>query len=101
MRLTTVVTGSFAADHIGRYAARRHGHDWHVRAALAADGHKDGPQGRLDGLLALLDHKHLDDLLPNPSNEGVAQWIGEQLGCAWVYVWRYDKGREFGGEWRP
>jgi 6-pyruvoyl-tetrahydropterin synthase len=96
----TVVTGSFAADHVAPYGKHRHGHDWHVRAAVAPDGHKDGPQARLDNVLSVLDHGFLDALVPDPSNEGVAEWIAGQLGAAWVYVWRYDRGREFGGEWR-
>lgn len=100
MRLT-IVTGSFAADHFKPYGAHRHGHDWHVRLALAESGHKDGPQARLDAKLAELDHGFLDDLIPDASNEGVAQWLGEQLAAAWVQVWRFEKGREFGAEWRP
>ena len=99
MRLT-VVTGSFSADHHEPYGKFRHGHDWHVRAALDAKGHKNGPQARLDVLLSTLDHGFLDAILPDPSNEGVAEWIGEQLRAAWVYVWRYERGREFGAEWR-
>lgn len=100
MRLT-VVTGSFCADHKSPYGEHRHGHDWHVRAALAARGHKDQPQQLLDRLLMRLDHAFLDEHLAEASNEGVAEWIGSQLDAAWVYVWRYDRGREFGAEWRP
>lgn len=99
MRLT-IVTGSFAADHKGPYGKHRHGHDWHVRAALAPSGHKDGAQARLDRVLAVLDHAFLDALVPEASNEGVAEWIAAQLDCGWTYVWRYDKGREFGGWWQ-
>lgn len=100
MRLT-VVTGSFAADHERPYGKSRHGHDWHVRAALPDGAHKDEPQGRLDAVLAGLDHGFLDVLIPDPTNEGVAEWLGARLGAAWVYVWRYDRGREFGGWWQP
>lgn len=100
MPALTVVTSSFAADHQKPFGVTRHGHDWHVRAAFPAGRHKDERQGELDGLLAQVDHGSLDDHLPDPSNEGVAEWLGRALGCAWVYVWRYDRGREFGGEWR-
>lgn len=101
MRRLTVVTGTFSADHHEPYGNARHGHDWHVRVALEPSGHKDGPQARLDVLLSTLDHGFLDAVMDDPSNEGVAEWIGAQLSAAWVYVWRFDKGREFGGWWGP
>lgn len=96
---STIVTGSFAADHQKPYGDARHGHDWHVEAALPAGGHKDQPQAVLDRLLARLDHQFLDHILADPSNEGVAAWLGDQLGAKWVQVWRYDRGRKFGAEW--
>lgn len=101
MRLTTI-TGSFTADHLRPYGAARHGHDWHVRVKLPEGhfgAHKDGAENVLDALLDGLDHKFLDDFVDDPSNEGVAEWIGRQLGAIHVYVWRFDRGREFGGEW--
>lgn len=99
--LLTVVTGTFSADHQKPYGAERHGHDWHVRAALPAAGHKDAPKQLLDATLSDLNGQFLDNLMSEPTNEGIAEWIGKGIGCAWVYVWRYDAGGEFGGEWRP
>lgn len=99
MRLT-IVTGSFSADHCKPYGAHRHGHDWHVEAEVPAGEHKDAPQARLDALLAQLDHGFLDDAMDDPSNEGVAEWLGVQLAASSVKVWRYDRGRKFGGVWR-
>lgn len=99
MRLT-LVAGSFSADHQKPYAEHRHGHDWHVEAEVPAIGHKDGPQDALDRLLAKLDHQFLDDLLDDPTSEGVAEWVGRSLGAEAVTVWRYDRGRKFGGKWR-
>lgn len=101
MPVTTIVTGSFSADHQKPYGTHRHGHDWHVRVAFAALGHKDEPQRWLDETLAFFDHGFLDEHLDDPSNEGVATWLGEKLHAEWVYVWRYDRGREFGAEWKP
>ena len=99
MPVTTIVTGSFTADHQKPYGVRRHGHDWHVRVSFEATGHKDEPQRWLDETLAVFDHGFLDEHLEDPSNEGVAKWLGEHLHATRVYVWRYDKGREFGAEW--
>lgn len=99
---TTVVTGSFTADHMRPYGEFRHGHDWHVRVKFPSGhfgDHKQGVEDVLDSLLGTLDHKFLDDIVPDPSNEGIAEWIGHQLGALDVYVWRYDRGREFGGGW--
>lgn len=98
---TTVITGSFSADHQKPYGKERHGHDWHVRARVPVQGDKDGPSVRLDAILGELDHRFLDVILRDPSNEGVAEWIGEKLGAVEVYVWRFDRGREFGGSWCP
>lgn len=98
MRLT-IVTGSFSADHQRPYGETRHGHDWHVEAGIPEQGHKDGPQAHLDRVLEKLDHLFLDDHLDDPTNEGVAEWLGEQLGAAWVQVHRFERGRKFGAEW--
>lgn len=97
----TVVTSTFSADHIHPFGSHRHGHDFHVRAAFRSGKHKAEREAELDGLLSRLDHGLIDDHIREPSNEGIAEWIGKQLGCLYVYVWRYEKGREFGGEWEP
>ena len=80
MPVTTIVTGSFTADHQKPYGVRRHGHDWHVRVSFEATGHKDEPQRWLDETLAVFDHGFLDEHLEDPSNEGVAKWLGEHRG---------------------
>lgn len=99
MRLT-LVTGTFSADHQKPFGDRRHGHDWHVEALVPDGKHKDDPQTRLDALLAKLDHGFLDDVMRDPSNEGVAEWLGAYLKAEEVVVWRFDRGRKFGGVWR-
>lgn len=96
----TLVTGSFSADHQRPFGVDRHGHDWHVEALVEYGEHKDTAQGHLDVLLDMLDHRFLDDVIPDPSNEGVATWIGEQLCAVEVTVYRFDRGRKFGGVWR-
>lgn len=99
MRLT-LVTGSFSADHQRPFGDHRHGHDWHIEALVPDGEHKDRPQDNLDSLLDKLDHSFLDEYLEDPSNEGVAEWIGARLGAVEVTVLRFDRGRRFGGVWR-
>lgn len=98
--LLTTVTGTFSADHMKPYGDARHGHDWHVEAEVPAAGHKEQPQAHLDRLLGQVEGSFLDDLLESPTNEGVAQWLGAALGADRVAVWRFDRGRKFGGVWR-
>lgn len=101
MGVLTYVTCSFSADHLRPYGDARHGHDWHVMASYHTGLHKTESEEFLSATCAKLDHKFLDDIIADPTNEGVAAWIGEKTGAQYVRVWRFDKGREFGAEWRP
>ena len=91
------VESSFAAAHslrgYGGNCERLHGHNWKVEVRLAAD--RLNPVGLavdfrqvkelLKGVLATLDHEHLNDLEPfrkeNPSTERLAQYIFEGLAA--------------------
>lgn len=100
MRLT-LVTGMFSADHTKPYGDHRHGHDWHVEAIIPESGDKASPEERLDEALRVLHGAYIDSILSDPSNEGVAQWLGERLSAAQVLVYRFDRGRKFGALWLP
>jgi 6-pyruvoyltetrahydropterin/6-carboxytetrahydropterin synthase len=77
-------------DHDGKCAAL-HGHSWTLEIcfegpSLQARGPRRGmladfsQMGRwLDGLHQMLDHKHLNDLLPNPTSENLAVFVAEHL----------------------
>jgi 6-pyruvoyl-tetrahydropterin synthase len=106
MTTTTFVDGGFCALH-APFSRESHGHDWFVRATFRSDGAPINyldRQKRLDEWLAAIDHGDLNSLLPsNPTNEGVAEWIGRHLkddGCVKVKVWRFEKGRKFGATWK-
>ncbi len=69
------------------YDARPHGHDYEFSLLLEATV---CPQGMLydarrlkqlvaDEVISRLDHQNLNDLLPQPSSEMLAEWIWRQL----------------------
>lgn len=78
--------------HDGK-CARLHGHSWIADTTITADRlMADGPQkgmafdyGRLKEMLApiedALDHRHLNDIIENPTSEAIAQWIAEKVAA--------------------
>jgi 6-pyruvoyl-tetrahydropterin synthase len=94
--LTSFTSSSFDASHRGPFANEIHGHTWFVEIGWKGPAH--GPRvnaiemkAKLDACLDQWDHKVLDDII-EPTNEGVAQAVGEQIaGLSEVTVWR--KGR--------
>lgn len=55
----------------------------------------------LDDELAAIDHGDLNGLLGRQAtNEGIAAYLGETLGCLEVKIWRFERGRRFGALWR-
>lgn len=96
MSLVSFTSSSFDASHRGQFADEIHGHTWFVEIGWTGDVH--GPRinavemkAKLDACLDQWDHKILDCLI-EPTNEGVALAISEQIaGLSEVTVWR--KGR--------
>lgn len=104
-----------AAHHLpnhGGKCARPHGHSYRAEisahgAIRASDGSpEEGMVLDFDALSALwkghfhpvLDHQDLNDLMPVPTAENLAAWIGERLtglGLNWskVTVWETDTNR--------
>lgn len=86
-------TGSFDAAHKGEYAEQFHGHTWHVRIFWPAEPSKDAifMKARLRQYLeAAFDHRMLDDVVPDPTNFGVAKALAQLMGddIKKIVVWR-------------
>lgn len=89
MRVTRIFSFS-AAHHLIDYhgaCERPHGHTYRLAVTVSGPVRRDGlvldfaelkkvVQGKI---LDRLDHTDLNDLLPNPSAELIAQWIWERL----------------------
>ncbi len=92
MSLVSFTSSSFDASHRGQFADEVHGHTWFVEIGWTGElvdariMHR-----RLNDCLDQWDHKMLDGLV-EPTSEGVARAISEQIaGLSEVTVWR--KGR--------
>ena len=66
--------------------ARMHGHTYQVEMVVEGDVGPDGfvmdfyeLKKILGAALQELDHRCLNDILPNPTAENIAQWIAERL----------------------
>jgi len=92
--ITSFTSSSFDASHRGQFADEVHGHTWFVEIGWeTVGGGIDAREmhRRLNECLDQWDHKVLDGLV-EPTNEGVALAISEQIaGLSEVTVWR--KGR--------
>lgn len=60
-----------------------HGHSYWIKVFVESSIENPMPLPRLAGLCGLvqhkLDHKHLNDLMPIPTMESLAQWVYEQI----------------------
>lgn len=114
---TLTVRSSFSAAHrLAEYAGnceRLHGHNWEVEAAVESrtlDGQGIALdfrilKGALNGLLAELDHRYLNEVPPfdgmNPSSENIARYLFERLEekvppparLARITVWESEDAR--------
>ena len=84
---------SFDAAHKGEYADQVHGHTWFVRIFWPAEPPKDARfmHARLRQYLeAAFDHRMLDDVIPDPTNYGVAKALSGLMGddIKIIEVWR-------------
>lgn len=84
---------TFDAAHKGEYAEQIHGHTWHVRVWWPAFPPKDARfmHARLRQYLeAAFDHRLLDDIIPVPTNYGVAKALSQLMGddIHRIDVWR-------------
>jgi 6-pyruvoyltetrahydropterin/6-carboxytetrahydropterin synthase len=81
---------------------RLHGHTWRlrvtVRAPVGADGlafdFKRLGQAVRDRVIGVLDHADLNEVMPQPSAERIAQWVWNRLAGLplWeVRVWESDQ----------
>lgn len=66
--------------------ANLHGHTYQVEVVVEGDVGKDGfvldfyaLKKIIAGALADLDHSYLNNILPNPTAETIAQWISDRL----------------------
>lgn len=92
MRLVSFTSSSFDASHRGQFADEIHGHTWFVEIGWTGELVDARIMNRrLNDCLDQWDHKMLDGLV-EPTNEGVALAISQQIaGLSEVTVWR--KGR--------
>lgn len=84
---------SFDAAHKGEYADQVHGHTWWVAVGWPCVPPKNAEfmKARLDQYLeAAFDHRLLDDVVPDPTNYGVARAILQLMGddIKKIVVWR-------------
>jgi 6-pyruvoyltetrahydropterin/6-carboxytetrahydropterin synthase len=76
--------------HVGK-CSRMHGHSYRLEVAIRGPLHQSGPaQGMVEDFddisrivreaaIEPLDHTCLNDVLPNPTAELIAQWVWERL----------------------
>jgi len=97
--ITSFVSSSFDASHQGPFADQVHGHTWFVEIGWQGDlVNAWSMRAQLENCLAQWDHKMLDGRV-EPTNEGVAQAIADQIaGLSEVTVWREGRLR-CGARW--
>jgi 6-pyruvoyltetrahydropterin/6-carboxytetrahydropterin synthase len=90
----TLEAAHFLPDHDGP-CRQMHGHSWVIvveiqSPTLVADGPKrymvadfSDVSAAVRPLIARLDHTVLNDVLPYPTSEALAQWLYDQVAAVW------------------
>jgi queuosine biosynthesis protein QueD len=86
-----------AAHYLPEYegnCSRMHGHTWKIEVWLHGEVQSDGMVvdfREVKDVIDELDHKCLNDVLPNPTSENLALYLLEKVPyCRQVRVWESD-----------
>lgn len=88
---------TFEASHVLPWhegkCSRLHGHSYRLEVSVVGPLNENGvimdfadlKKAVKELVIHHLDHRHLNDLIPNPTGENIAQWIWDQL-TAWTLL---------------